>query len=331
MKSSDEALSKFPIDELARQNQASSATLPPTSPTSDSHLHDGFAVKPSLITSADGRKQSISTAGSQESQASFAQFGAAFPNIVSQNAQDTIPSPTHKPTNSDWQDFVQHQSFDANGLDFGTSDQSSLMDQSIFSNLSNTSSHSSFAGGTFPTYVQKSSIYNPPWDMGIDLMSLPCKLVLDFTSGFFAWKDLPFPAIRKSLFVSDYLAGKTDHCSPALVRAISCLGCRALGGHNPSESSYATLGNRLFHEACLLLAQKPGPAQSVPDVQALGLLALHQLGIGLYADAIQLADEGARRMAAMIGVQVSMEDGEFNPSSPSMQAEALCSAVSLAR
>ena len=130
----------------------------------------------------------------------------------------------------------------------------------------------------------------------LKLMTLHPNLILDLADAFFTWHAAPFPAIQRSQFVSDLLSQQTEHCSPALIRIILCLGCRALAGHDTSHSTYAGLGNRLFEESRMLLAHAPA---YVPDVHACGLLALHQLGIGQYGDAAELAEEGVKRMASM--------------------------------
>ena len=157
----------------------------------------------------------------------------------------------------------------------------------------------------------------------LKLMTLPPNLIVDLTDAFFTWHAAPFPAIQRSQFISDFLSQQTEHCSPALIRIISCLGCRALGGHDTSHSTYASLGNRLFEESRMLLAHAP---VSVPDVQACGLLALHQLGIGKYGDAAELAEEGVKRMASMMGSEGTQC---AETSEPLKYRAALCSAIAL--
>ncbi|KAI6783450.1 Conidial development protein fluffy-like protein [Emericellopsis cladophorae] len=155
------------------------------------------------------------------------------------------------------------------------------------------------------------------------LISMPTKLVLDLTDAFFSWHVGSLPAVQRSSFVSDFLGQRTLHCSPALVRIISCLGCRALGGYDTLRSTYASLGNRLFQEARALIVQSPA---CVPDVQACGLMALHQLKIGQAGDASDLAEEGVRRMVILMGREGHLED-----SGESRWLEySLCSAVALA-
>ena len=159
----------------------------------------------------------------------------------------------------------------------------------------------------------------------LKLITLPSRLVLDLIDAFFTWHAAPFPAIQRSRFVGDFLNQRTDHCSPALMRIVSCLGCRALGGYDPSLSTYASLGNRLFEESRRLLVGAP---VCVPDVHACGLLALHQLGIGRYEDGAKLAEEGVRRMISMTRPERSLDTGVAE----SLEYQsALCSAVTLAR
>lgn len=67
----------------------------------------------------------------------------------------------------------------------------------------------------------------------------------------------------------------------------------------------------------------------MPDVQACGLMALHQLNIGQGEEASELAEEGVRRMASMMGREGRLENsGEVRRLE---HRTSLCSAIALAR
>lgn len=336
IEASQKPVSKLPVDGATHQARPS-RKLPPLADYLDELNNvDVSLLGSSFKTTIDKENLSPGPSSAQETLATrptqiSTQFDPEFSNIRAQDIHDTFYSPTSGPMNSPWMDSSPRRPYDAASPAFDTSNSVSLVDRSIFSNTPTASSHSSYADGNTAEQLRELPIFNPIESMPLNLLTLPRKLVLVFTSFFFTWKDLPFPFIRKSLFVSDYLTGRSNHCSPALIRSISCLGCRVLGGRDTTQSTYTTLSNRLFNEACFLLAQGSGPAPSLPDVQAFGLLALQQLGVRRYADAIQLADEGARRMGIIVGDELKVAAGGVDPFSPSMQAEALCSAVSLAR
>ena len=132
------------------------------------------------------------------------------------------------------------------------------------------------------------------WDAS-GLQVLPYEFVQNVFS-VFGRQYVPFPTIQKDLFMRDFHQGSRVHCSSALLRSIACLACRVLGGYKSSASSHAILGDRLYAETRQLLASTDPDEYSIPDAQALGNLALHQLGLGEYADARALADESVRRI-----------------------------------
>ena len=159
-------------------------------------------------------------------------------------------------------------------------------------------------------------------------MVLPYQLVRGFLDTFFSRQYLPFPAINRGLFMQDFYTGRRRYCSSALLRSICCLSCRILGGYD-GRSPHAALGTRLFDEASRLLKLASESEYSIPDAQALSLLALHQLGLGAYSEARELADESVRR----IEFQCRQQDEEpcGDASFPAAQATTLFAAISLAR
>lgn len=183
-----------------------------------------------------------------------------------------------------------------------------------------------FPGGASETNAPETT--DNIWDSS-DLVVLPYQLVKQSIDIFFNRQFLPFSAINRDLFVHDFHAGKRSYCSPALLRSICCLSCRILGGYDSSISQHAALGSRLFDETARLLSLADESKYTIPDAQALGLLSLHQLGLGEYAEARDFADESVRR----IDFQYRQENEERRGDSPSQatQATNLFGAISLAR
>lgn len=162
-----------------------------------------------------------------------------------------------------------------------------------------------------------------------NLVVLPYHLVKESVDTFFDRQYLPFPVINRELFMQDFLTGRHGHCSPALLRSICCLSCRILGGYDSTRSQHAALGNRLFEEATRLLKAADKSKYVIPDAQALGLLSLHQLGLGGYAEARELADESVRRID--IQYRQQGEEQRVNSSLQTTRATSLFGAISLAR
>ena len=192
--------------------------------------------------------------------------------------------------------------------------------------------HSPFDSISTPNSRKTASLSDVSWRRPGNSITLPCKLVLDFVDAFLDWQDLPFPCIERSLFVKDFLSGRAEHCSPALVRALCCLACRALGGYETTKSTYATLGNRFFDEADFLLRQDLRAESCAADSQAFGLLALHQLSVGEFAEAREFGDKGLSCIGRLdISPECETQTGIDDLSSHPSRTRALFSAVSLAR
>lgn len=130
-------------------------------------------------------------------------------------------------------------------------------------------------------------------------MVLPYELTREYLDVFFEKQVSPFPMVRQDLFFSDFMAGKKQYCSSALVRIICCLGCRILGGFDSALSHHAETADRLFEEATQLLKSTEGSVCNVPNANALELMSLHQLGAGEYQRAQELADEAVQRLNFM--------------------------------
>ncbi|KAI6777707.1 Fungal trans [Emericellopsis cladophorae] len=126
---------------------------------------------------------------------------------------------------------------------------------------------------------------------------------------FFDAQCFPLFTIDRRLFTDDFLANRNEHCSPALLRAILSLACRIEGGYDAQESHYVNLGDRMFHESRALLSAE-GPSRfSLPNAQAFGLLAIHQLARYNQQDTLDLMEEGIY----VLGVIARMACSSVNP------------------
>lgn len=115
---------------------------------------------------------------------------------------------------------------------------------------------------------------------------------------------MAFLSVDRDAFMRDFLGGGDECCSPALVRAVLCQACRAVAGYDAAYSFLVNLGDRLFDESKSTLGRMASTRFAVPDAQALGLLALHELGAGRETEAVELAEKAVGRINAVRG-----EDG----------------------
>ena len=152
---------------------------------------------------------------------------------------------------------------------------------------------------------------------------MPFEATHELLEIFFRGHYTPFPTIVKDLFWDDFMAGKRDYCSIALIASMCCLACRIKDGYDIGPS--VSLRNQLWHEASSLI-RTVNSDDSIPNAQALGLMSLHQFGAGQYESAQALADESVSRLAQLFADL----DQEILLKS-SVQATTLYGAIALAR
>ena len=152
---------------------------------------------------------------------------------------------------------------------------------------------------------------------------MPFEVTHDLLEIFFREQYTPFPTIVKDLFWGDFMAGRRDYCSIALIASMCCLACRIKDGYDIGPS--VSLGNQLWDEASRLI-RTVNSDNSIPNAQALGLMSLHQLGAGQYESAQALADESVARLAQLFA-DLDQEIRLKN----SLQATTLYGAIALAR
>lgn len=139
-----------------------------------------------------------------------------------------------------------------------------------------------------------SCIAKDPWTRaGWDV-----SFVLHLFDNLVNWDYLPFCLLCKEAFLSDYVNGRNRYCSSALVNAILALACRYLGdnggGPKPSFDPNSSASESFYTEAeslLLNLRSLHNGLDHIPDIQALGLLALYQVGCGHEAKAQELGED----------------------------------------
>ena len=151
---------------------------------------------------------------------------------------------------------------------------------------------------------------------------------------------LPWCLFCKDPFLQDFAKGGGRYCSPALVNALFALCTRGTNdvetSGRPNGSSGGTLSS--FHEPDSLaffteaniLVSNGDDANSLPDTQALGMLALYQLGRGCGDEAQKLADAFAGAVTKLF-LQNSYMPDELGSQYKQVCATTYCGAISLAR
>ncbi|KAK0614292.1 hypothetical protein B0T14DRAFT_528201 [Immersiella caudata] len=145
------------------------------------------------------------------------------------------------------------------------------------------------------------------------------------------WDYLPFCLFCEDLFLRDYDNGETRFCSPGLVHAILALSTRLIN-ESSDESALLPSGwlssQVLFNEARTSLSDDSG-AVTLPDIQALGILAIYRLRRGLEAEARELAHVFATRITQFC--QRPLPDDELRDDCSKARVITYCGAVSLMR
>lgn len=150
-------------------------------------------------------------------------------------------------------------------------------------------------GGLKNVTVKDSEVAHAPWGVfGLDVGQM-----YELLNGFFDWQYLPLLSVDQESFMQDFSNEEGDNCSPALLRAMLCITCRALSGYDDASSFHVNLAGRLMYECIGILEESKGSKDCLPDAQALGLLAVHQLGSHDNSDALNLIDECVRVLARL--------------------------------
>lgn len=146
------------------------------------------------------------------------------------------------------------------------------------------------------------------------------------------WDYLPFCLMCKDPFLRDYYSGSSRYCSSALVNALLALATRVVhenGDEAESPGPGFKCGSKPFFDEADAIIRSTGPSASLPDIQAIGILALYQITCGREAEAQALADSFAARIADLCLQEplVGSEADEY----AKVRATSYCGAVSLIR
>lgn len=150
---------------------------------------------------------------------------------------------------------------------------------------------------------------------------------------------LPSCMLSSGLLLEDYTSGNTQYCSSALVNALLCLATQVENDegvqHRYNEWNEGTKQSEmpriastttwLFNEARAGLED----ASTLPDIQALGILAMYQLQCGRETEARNLAEIFG---AAMTNLCLRESHGVTNGEQYRLvRATSYCAAISLIR
>jgi len=145
------------------------------------------------------------------------------------------------------------------------------------------------------------------------------------------WDYLPFCIFCEDLFLRDYDNDATRFCSSALVHALLALSTRLINESSDDAALLPSgwLSSQVFFNRAK--AQLPDDSQlaNLPDIQALGILALYRLRCGLETEAGELAEAFVTQITEFCQRPLPEDDAREDYSKARMIA--YCGAVSLIR
>ncbi|KJZ70717.1 hypothetical protein HIM_09901 [Hirsutella minnesotensis 3608] len=149
--------------------------------------------------------------------------------------------------------------------------------------------------------------------------------------GLMAWDYLPFCLICRDPLFRDYYSGSTRYCSSALVNALLALALRVVNedNHEAQSPGPGCSRSKAFFDEAEAILHSTELSDNLPDIQALGILALYQITCGREAEAQELADSFAARMGELCLDEqlLGAEAEEYSK----VRATSYCGAISLVR
>ncbi|KAK0639033.1 hypothetical protein B0T16DRAFT_235932 [Cercophora newfieldiana] len=145
------------------------------------------------------------------------------------------------------------------------------------------------------------------------------------------WDYLPFCLFCEDLFLRDYDSDSTRFCSFALVHAILALSTRLINESSDDAALLPSgwLSSQVFFDRAKAHLPDDSQLAELPDIQALGILALYRLRCGLEAEAGELAEVFAARVTEFC--QRSPPEDEAREDCTKARVITYCGAVSLIR
>lgn len=105
------------------------------------------------------------------------------------------------------------------------------------------------------------------------------------------WDCLAFCFLCKDLFLRDYESGSTQFCSSALVNAMLALACRLINETDDDDIlPTGWMGSKHFFTEAKALIEDEELSESLPNIQAFGILSLYEIRCGREAEAWELAE-----------------------------------------
>lgn len=149
-----------------------------------------------------------------------------------------------------------------------------------------------------------------PW-MGPDVTKAWVRQLIDSLA---TWDHLPFCLLYKDVFLRDFDSGSRRYCSPALVKALLALATQVIIENN-DEVGLPLRGcseSKLYFKDAEVAAKMYGVPTSLPDIQALGLLSLYQVGCGFEIESLELAETFVIGMSKLCARNSSKGDEPAN-------------------
>ncbi|KAF1738491.1 Conidial development protein fluffy [Beauveria bassiana] len=145
------------------------------------------------------------------------------------------------------------------------------------------------------------------------------------------WDYTAFILLRKDEFLQGYEEGSTRFCSSALVHALLALSTRIINEKEDESDVLRSgwLGSKWFLLRTKALLRSRGSYNSLPDIQATGILALYLFRCGREEEAIKLAETCSSSIRALC-----LKDTAVDPSDEQylkVRATTYCCALSLLR
>ncbi|OAQ96124.1 hypothetical protein LLEC1_03379 [Akanthomyces lecanii] len=145
------------------------------------------------------------------------------------------------------------------------------------------------------------------------------------------WDSICFCVLRRKEFLQDYETGSRRFCSSALVHALLALATRLI---NETENDShilpsGWLGSNYFLRQASEMLQQQGSADSLPDIQALGILALYHIRCGRENEALKLAELCSERIRSLCLRETGV--ASMDEESVKVRATTYCGAISLRR
>lgn len=146
----------------------------------------------------------------------------------------------------------------------------------------------------------------------------------------FTWDYLPFCFLCKDLFIKDYESGLNQFCSSALVHAILALSCRIIN-ENDNQKVFPSgwLGSQTFVDEAQAALKIKGAAESLPNIQAYGVLSLYQMRCGKEEESFKFAEAFASSIIELCENKPRIVKEE--PQYIKARSTTYCGAVSLIR